>query len=94
MSGDPNFPRAGAAAASGLKAGFAFPVSLGADVVAVLEFFAPTPQTPDEPLLDAMRHIGAQLGRVFERKRAEEQLRLAKEAAEEGRGPRAPSWPT
>ena len=83
VTGDPNFPRARAAAASGLKAGFAFPVSLGAEVVAVLEFFAHAPQTPDEPLLDAMRHIGAQLGRVFERKRAEEELRLAKDAAEE-----------
>jgi signal transduction histidine kinase/CheY-like chemotaxis protein len=76
--------RAGAARDAGLQAALAFPVSLGTEVVAVLEFFAPAPQVPDDALLDAMRHIGAQLGRVFERKRAEEQLRLAKDAAEEG----------
>ena len=38
---------------------------------------------PDEPLLQAMTHIGTQLGRVFERQRAEEELRQAKQAAEE-----------
>jgi hypothetical protein len=30
-----------------------------------------------------MAHIGTQLGRVFERQRAEEELRQAKQAAEE-----------
>jgi hypothetical protein len=33
----------------------------------VLEFFAPEPKQPDEDLLQAMAHIGTQLGRVFER---------------------------
>jgi hypothetical protein len=33
--------------------------------------------------LQAMTHIGTQLGRVFERQRAEEELRQAKQAAEE-----------
>jgi CheY-like chemotaxis protein len=37
---------------------------------------------PDGPLMEVMAHIGTQLGRVFERKRSEEELRQAKEAAE------------
>jgi PAS domain S-box-containing protein len=80
---DPNFPRAGAAAASGIRAGFAFPVLAGRDVVAVLEFFAGEAIEPDEPLLKVMANIGAQLGRVVERQRAEDALRQAKEGAEE-----------
>src|SRR5262249_4916129 len=71
---DPNFPRRHAANDIGVKAGFAFPVLAGADVVAVLEFFSSEAVEPDEPLLQAMAHIGAQLGRVFERHRAAEEL--------------------
>jgi PAS domain S-box-containing protein len=78
-----NFPRLGAAADSGVRAGFGFPVLAGASVVAVLEFFSNEAAEPDEALLRAMAHIGTQLGRVFERQRAEEDLRQAKQAAEE-----------
>ena len=56
---------------------------IGHEVVAVLEFFASEALEPDEPLLDVMAHIGTQLGRVVERKRAEIALRHAKEEAEE-----------
>lgn len=67
---DPNFPRAGMAYDIGLRAGFGFPVVVGTEVVAVLEFFATEPAAPDEALLDVMVHVGTQLGRVIERKRA------------------------
>ena len=80
---DPNFPRATAATDIGIKASFGFPVLIGHEVVAVLEFFASEALEPDEPLLDVMAHIGTQLGRVVERKRAEIALRRAKEEAEE-----------
>jgi signal transduction histidine kinase/DNA-binding response OmpR family regulator/PAS domain-containing protein len=80
---DPDFPRAEAAAAAGIRAGFAFPVLAGREVVAVLEFFAGEAIAPDEPLLKVMANIGAQLGRVVERQRAEDALRQAKEGAEE-----------
>jgi signal transduction histidine kinase/DNA-binding response OmpR family regulator/PAS domain-containing protein len=80
---DPNFPRANAAVAAGIRAGFGFPVLVGRDVVAVLEFFAGEALEPDEALLKVMANIGAQLGRVVERKRAEDALRQAKEGAEE-----------
>jgi PAS domain S-box-containing protein len=80
---DPNFPRARAADEIGVRAGFGFPVRVGGEVVAVLEFFSVETAEPDDTLLEVMAHIGTQLGRVFERKRAEEDLRVAKEAAEE-----------
>ena len=59
----------------GIRAGFGFPVLVGAEVVGVLEFFSPRATEPDERLLDVMADIGTQLGRVVERKRAEEALR-------------------
>ncbi|MDW3687645.1 EAL domain-containing protein [Cupriavidus sp. CV2] len=71
---DANFPRAGAAQRAGLHAAFAFPVLLGSEVTAVLEFFADRVAEPDETLLHLMTQIGNQLGRVVERKRAEDQL--------------------
>ena len=80
---DSNFPRLRAASDLGVRSGFSFPVLAGANVVAVLEFFSSEAVEPDEPLLQAMAHIGSQLGRVFERQRAEEELRQAKQAAEE-----------
>jgi len=61
-----------------VRAGFAslvaFPVMIGAEVVAVLEFFSPERQAPAESLLRLMAQIGTQLGRVIERRRAEEKL--------------------
>src|SRR5256714_6187027 len=72
---DDNFPRAGAAAEAGLRAGIAFPVLVGPNVVAVLEFFSPHAIAPDHALLDVLTQIGTQLGRVIERERAAEALR-------------------
>ena len=71
---DNNFPRAKLAQDIGVRAAFGFPVLIGKEVVAVLEFFSDIPREPDEPLLEAMAHIGTQLGRVIERKRYEEKL--------------------
>ncbi len=79
---DSNFPLPKVATDIGVRAGFAFPVLVGKEVVAVLEFFSDQAVVPDEPLLELMAHLGTQLGRVVERKRAEEEIREAKEAAE------------
>jgi diguanylate cyclase (GGDEF)-like protein/PAS domain S-box-containing protein len=62
------------ARAAGMKAGVAFPATVGGQVVAVLEFFSPWLVEPDSQLLAAMEQIGSQVGRVIERKRAEEEL--------------------
>jgi diguanylate cyclase (GGDEF)-like protein len=74
IAADCNFPRAQSAQMASLKASFAFPVLAGNDVAAVLEFFAERVTAPDEILLRLMSQIGTQLGRVFERKRAEDEL--------------------
>ena len=72
---DSNFPRAKQVQGIGVKAGFGFPVLAGSEVVGVLEFFAAEAIEPNERLLQAMAHIGTQLGRVVERKRAEDMIR-------------------
>jgi len=76
---DANFPRAKLAKEIGVRAGFAFPVLIGTEVVAVLEFFSNETIQPNEPLLEMMANVGTQLGRVIERKRAEDQLRITAE---------------
>jgi PAS domain S-box-containing protein len=80
---DALFLRRDRAAAVGLKAGFAVPVLVADEVVAVLEFFNTEPAKPDQRLLECMNQIGTQLGRVFERERAERAKEEARRAAEE-----------
>ena len=70
---DPNFPRAKLAEDIGVRSGFALPVLIGRDVRAVLEFFSDEVVDPDESLLQMLVSVGTQLGRVVERKEADEQ---------------------
>lgn len=77
MTRDPNFPRAPWAEECGIRAGFAFPVLVRREVVAILEFFSMEVQEPDQALLDVTGHVGTQLGRVVERVRAQRALRQA-----------------
>jgi hypothetical protein len=79
LARDPNFPRAKAAVDIQVETGFGFPVLVGREVAAILEFFADQHVEPDEPLLEVMAHIGAQLGRVIERKRSGEALRASQQ---------------
>ena len=79
VNNDPNFPRARVAEDIGIRAGFGFPVLVGKDVVAVLEFFSPEAVDPDQQLLEVMAHVGTQLGRVIERKRLEKEILEASE---------------
>ncbi|HMC05102.1 MAG TPA: EAL domain-containing protein [Actinomycetota bacterium] len=76
---DPNFPRASAADQVGIKAAMGFPVLLESAVVAVLEFFTVERLEPDESLLELATHVGTQLSRVMERRRAEDALRASEE---------------
>jgi len=75
LTRDDNFPRLRAAQDLGVRAAFAFPVLVGDQVHAVLEFFSPEPFEPDGPLLTVMESVGIQLGRVIERTSAEAALR-------------------
>jgi len=81
---DSNFQRAVAAEHTGIKSGFAFPILIKAEVVAVLEFFFDTSSKPDRQLLEHIAYIGNQLGRSIERQNAETRLRAARDAAEAG----------
>jgi len=72
ISRDENFPRKKVAIAQGVKGAFAFPVFANGVVVAVLEFFSNRIEEPDDELLTVMSNIGAQLGQVVERTRAQE----------------------
>jgi PAS domain S-box-containing protein len=72
MTEAPHVPWANHASNVGVRAGFAFPVMVGAKVSAVLEFFSTQTGTPDEPLLEVMAHIGTRLGHMIERRRTEE----------------------
>jgi len=72
-------PRAKVAVEVGLRSGFAVPVRAGDEVVAVLEFLSDKPIARDDGLADAVMQIGTELGRVYERQRAETALRRREE---------------
>ncbi|MBT5472527.1 MAG: GAF domain-containing protein [Nitrospina sp.] len=76
---DPNFPRANLAENIGVKAGFAFPILIGQEVVGVMEFYSSKAAEPDKEILAIMGQIGTQLGRVLERKRALDQSEISRE---------------
>ena len=80
---DKNFPRAELCEDLGVKGAFGFPTKIRGETVAILEFFADDEMSPDDQLLITVRSIGEQMGRVFERRQAENELRQAKEAAEQ-----------
>jgi PAS domain S-box-containing protein len=79
---DSNFPRAELCEHIGVKGAFGFPIKIHNQIVAVLEFFAADEMEKDEKLIVLARSLGEQVGRVLERQRAQEDLRVAKEAAE------------
>jgi len=74
LSKDPNVLQSPEVAASGFKSGFAFPVMIGSNVEAVLEFFSLTERDSDPNLLEILSQAGLQLGRALERKHSEEKL--------------------
>lgn len=73
-AGELGSSRAAAARDCGLSTGFAFPVFLNDEVVAILEFFSTETSEPDDGFLSVMSHVGTQLGRVVERRRLQQQL--------------------
>jgi len=77
LEGDPRFGRTTQA---GLVAACAFPILVRDEPVGVLEFFSTQPRDCRADIRPVMQQIGAQLGRVVERERAE--LRLARHATQ------------
>jgi PAS domain S-box-containing protein len=70
------------ARAAGLKYGMAVPILAGLETVAVLEFFVTEIRPQDQGLLEIAASVTAELGAVILRKKAEVELKKAKEAAE------------
>lgn len=68
-----------AAAQAGLQSAFAFPVLVGNDAVAVLEFLSSSFREPDDELLETMVALGRQIGQFIKRKEAEEALQQSLE---------------
>ena len=83
VASDGNFIRREAAAKAGLRSAFAFPLKTGTRTVGVMEFFSRRWQHFDEDFLESIATLGQQIGQYLRRKRAEEDLRAAKEEAEE-----------
>ncbi|NQU59338.1 MAG: response regulator [Rhodospirillales bacterium] len=63
-----------------LKAAVALPIIVNDECVAVIEFFTPEDTTSDEWFFSLLSEIGAQLGRVLERKDAEAKLKANRDA--------------
>jgi PAS domain S-box-containing protein len=76
---DPDFPRATTGEDIGIRAAFAVPLLTGLHTVGVLEFFFPEVVPADRALLDLVGQVGTELGRVVERKLAEDALRHSEE---------------
>jgi PAS domain S-box-containing protein len=83
LSGDRNFPRFAAAAADGLRCGFACPVIVGDRRLAVVEFFTRRLCETDADLLEVMASVAGNIGQFLERKGAENELRRSEEELSE-----------
>ena len=79
LTEDEHFKRNSTAARAGLKSAFAFPVLVGNDAIAILEFFAVSFREPDHELLETMVALGRQIGQFIKRKEAEEALQQSLE---------------
>ncbi len=89
-----NLPRTSLAREIGLRGAFAIPVLAGETVVGVLEFFSREVANPEKSWLEVTAKVGTQLGRAFERQRANERLlainqRLQQEVIERTRAQKA-----
>ena len=74
-------PRAEAFRKANIRSAVGFPVIIRGELVAVLEFFAFRKHLEDNALLWILQSVGEQVGQVIERKRNEESLRIAHDAA-------------
>ncbi|MDX6653212.1 MAG: hypothetical protein QOJ38_1993 [Solirubrobacterales bacterium] len=70
---DPNFPRADAAAASGLHAAVCLPIRHGDEMLAAMEFFSEELRPPDRALVEMVDALIGQIGQFMQRKRAEDE---------------------
>jgi diguanylate cyclase (GGDEF)-like protein len=74
---DPNFSRAAAASQDGIRTALGFPVTLGTEVLGVMEFFSRRTRNIDDLMLKTGSVIGSQVGQFADRMRGEEDLKEA-----------------
>jgi PAS domain S-box-containing protein len=74
VQADENFPRAKMADDIGVRGAFGFPVKMGDKTLAVFEFFSNESMAADKSLMEIMKRVGDQMGRVLERRQAEMQI--------------------
>jgi diguanylate cyclase (GGDEF)-like protein len=79
VSRDDAFPSRDAVLQVGLRAACAIPVLVGAETVAVLEFFLRVAPQVDADLHTSLETVGVVIGRVVERARNEDELRRVRE---------------
>jgi two-component system sensor histidine kinase/response regulator len=79
VSADVAFTRRESARQSGIVSAFAFPLSVGQEVTAVLEFFSTQSEPVDDQLLEVLTQVGKQLGLVVEKIGAFEKLHASNE---------------
>jgi PAS domain S-box-containing protein len=72
LTQDPSSTRS-EATREGLLSAFAFPITLGAENLGVIEFLSPDLREPDDELLKVVTNIGTQVGQFMARKLAEEE---------------------
>ena len=82
LSQDKNFPRALAAREAGLCGAFAFPLFAGRATNGVVELFSDRVVDLDQDLFQLVTALGSQIGLFIERRRVEQELERAKQAAE------------
>lgn len=74
---EPNFPRAPFAQQDGLRGAFGFPIRIGNEVLAVIEFFSREVREPDQDIQEMAATLGGYIGQFMERRRAEDVLRAS-----------------
>ncbi len=78
-----DFPRAKIAASIGINAGFAFPIFVRGEVVAVVEFFSHQMAELGRDVVSFAEEIGEQIGFLMERKQGEEALVIEQQKAQQ-----------
>ena len=76
-SAHPRYPRAEAAGRDGLGGGTAFPVRIGSECVAVIEFFAAEVRPPDRDMIALTEAIGSLIGEFIESLRIAEAVQVS-----------------
>lgn len=72
---EPLFMRQMRVAEGGIRAYFAFPVMVEGEITAVLEFFSPLSQAPDQDMTSIINHVSALLGLAMQRQQTLTRLR-------------------